>query len=392
MKFLVLFVLVASSAAAQPAPRDVDIAAPDGTRLKGTYFASAAAGTSAGQARPAVLLLHMCNTTRISWQPVAKQLAAAGISALTMDNRGFGESGGPRFEGAAPGVQRELNQKWPADFDAAFDWVAAQPGVAKDRIGVGGGSCGVNNAVQLASRHRQVISLVLLAGPTDLAGMRYLRTNPWLSVFTAAAADDQYDSQAPQLMRWIAEVAGNPRNRSVSFKDGRHGTEIFGPHPELPRQIAAWFVDTLVKRPSSPAVEFMQLRITPVSEFWDTASRSGEAAKAVERFHQARQRDPNVFLFPEFMLNQLAYDRLRAGDKDDAVELFKLNVEAYPASANAQDSLADGYIARGENDLALAAEQKCLELLPSDRINEQFKAQLRQVAEQKIAKLKGKTF
>ena len=59
-----------------------------------------------------------------------------------------------------------------------------------------------------------------------------------------------------------------------------------------------------------------------------------------------------------------------------------------PTSANAQDSLADGYVAMGQNDLALAAEQKCLELLAADKINDQFKQQLRHAAEEKIAKLK----
>ncbi len=385
MKSMVLVLLVASSAAAQPAPRDVDITAPDGTRLKATYFAASA------KAAPAVLLMHMCVTTRQSWEPVAKQLAAAGISALTIDNRGFGESGGPRFEGGAAAVQRELNQQWPADFDAAFAWLVAQPGVDKALIGAGGASCGVNNAVQLAKRHQDIRSLVLLAGGTDLAGIDYLTRNSWLPVFTAAAADDEYDSHAPELMRWTAEIAGNPRNRFMGFTDGRHGTEIFGPHPELPGRIVAWFVETLVKSPGTPFAGSLTRKVTPLSEFWNLARRRGAAAKARQMFHQARLRDPKAVLFPEFMLNQLAYDRLQTGDKDDAVELFKLNAEAYPASANAQDSLADGYMARGENDLALAAEQKCLELLPADKINEQFKATLRAGAEQKIAKLQGKS-
>jgi hypothetical protein len=74
------------------------------------------------------------------------------------------------------------------------------------------------------------------------------------------------------------------------------------------------------------------------------------------------------------------------------VKLFMLNVEAYSTSANARDSLADGYAARGQNDLALTAEQKCLDLLPADGNNDQFKAALRQAAEQKIAKLKAKPF
>jgi dienelactone hydrolase len=395
LKSLVFVLLAASSAAAQPAPRDVDIFAQDGrTRLKATYFPAPPPSTSnrgaAARTAPAVMLMHMCVTTRQSWEPVARQLAAAGIGALTIDNRGFGESGGPRFEGGTPAVQRELNEKWPADFDAAFAWLVGQPGVDKALIGAGGASCGVDNALQLARRHQEVRSLALLAGGTDLAAMDYLTQNPWLPVFTAAADDDEYDSHAPDLMRWMAEVAGNPRNRFVGFKDGRHGTEIFGPHPELPRQITAWFVDTLLKSPARPG-EAAGLKKTPISEFWELARRRGGASNAAQRFHQVHQRDPNAFLFPEFMMNQLAYERLQSGDKDGGVELFKLNAEAYPASANAQDSLADGYIARGQNDLALAAEQKCLELLPADKINEQFKAVLRQGAEQKIGKLRGKT-
>jgi dienelactone hydrolase len=390
MKSMVVVLLVASSAAAQPTAREVDITAPDGVHLKATWFTAARSGQSA-QGSPAVLLMHMCNTARVSWEPVARQLTDAGINALTIDNRGFGESGGPRFEGGTPAVQRELNQKWPDDFDAAYAWLVAQPGVDKARIGLGGASCGVNNALQLARRHPQVRSLVLLAGGTDLAAMDYLTQNSWLPVFTAAADDDEYDSRAPDLMRWMAEVAGNPRNKFVGFKDGRHGTEIFGPHPELPRQITVWFVDTLVKSPGTPFAESITRKMTALSEFWDLARRRGAATKAQQMFHQTRLRDPKAFLFPEFMLNQLAYDRLQSSDKDEAIELFTLNVEAYPTSANAQDSLADGYIARGQNDLALAAEQKCLELLPADRINEQFKAALRQGAEEKIAKLRGKT-
>jgi dienelactone hydrolase len=385
MKPLILLLIFASSVAAAPsAGRDVDIIASDGTGLKATFFAAARPG-------PAVLLMHMCITTRTSWEPVAQQLSAAGISALTIDNRGFGESGGPRFDLGKPEVQRQLNEKWPDDFDAAFAWLVAQPGVDKSRIGAGGASCGVNNAVMLTSRHPEVRSLVLLAGGTDSAGLKYLTENLWLPIFSAAAADDEFDSQAPQLMHWFADVSGNPRNRFIGFSNGRHGTEIFGPHPELPRQIVGWFVETLVKSPADPTARFTR-RKAAVSEFWAVVTQRGGAVNAARLFRDARKRDSKAFLFPEFILNQLAYTRLQDGDIDDAVELFKLNVEAYPTSSNAHDSLADGYAARGQNELALAAAQKCLDLLAADRINDQFKAALRQAAEKKIANLKAKSF
>ena len=79
---LLLLILTSPAVAQSPQTgRDVAVTAPDGTALKATYYASAQPG-------PAVLLLHMCNTTRISWEPLGRQLAAAGIHALAADVAG----------------------------------------------------------------------------------------------------------------------------------------------------------------------------------------------------------------------------------------------------------------------------------------------------------------
>jgi len=376
--FLLLSVGIAYSQA--PSAKDVDIIAPDGTKLRATFFAA--------KPGPGVLLLHMCNTARKSWEPVAKELAEKGINALTIDNRGFGESGGPRFEGASPEVLKQLNKKWPGDFEAAYDYLVAQPRVDKARIAVGGGSCGVTNALALAEQHADVKALVLLAGSTDLVGIDYIAHKPEMPIFTAAAADDEYNPATLQLMQWFSEISVNPRTKFSGFKDGRHGTEIFGPHPELVDQIAAFLVDTLVTSPVDLKAAITP-RKTPASEFWTLVNQPKGATKAAAVFHEARQRDPKAFVFPEFPINLLGYARIQAGAKDEAIELFKLNIEAYPASANAQDSLSDGYLAAGKNDLALAAEQKCLELLPTDTNGVQFKTQLEQLAKEKIAKLKS---
>jgi dienelactone hydrolase len=105
-----------------------------------------------------VLLLHMCNTTRRSWEPLAPQLASAGINTLTMDYRGFGESGGDRYDAMPPqDAQKIVTDKWPGDIDAAYAFLLAQPGVDKTRIGVGGGSCGVVQAVRVAERRARSI-------------------------------------------------------------------------------------------------------------------------------------------------------------------------------------------------------------------------------------------
>jgi dienelactone hydrolase len=374
------FVLLASSSIAQT-QKDLDLTAPDGTKLRATFYAAAKPG-------PGVLLLHMCNTTRKSWEPVAKELSQSGINALTIDNRGFGESGDVRYEGGSPEALQKLEQKWPADFDVAWQYLASQPSVDKNRLAAGGGSCGVNNAVKLAERHPDIKALVLLAGSTDPDGINFLLDHRGIPLFTAAAADDQYMSTAPQLMKWFSDLTGNPRNQFVGFANGRHGTEIFGPHPELVHKIVAFYVDTLVTSPVSASPP-PPLRDTPEQKFWLLASKPGGATDAVAMFHEARQRDPSAYLFPETLVNLLGYTRLQAGAKDEAIQLFKLNTEAYPASANTQDSLSDGYLAAGQKELALAAEEKCLALLPADPSDPQFKADLRKHAEERVADLRS---
>jgi dienelactone hydrolase len=382
---IVLGALLVSSpvfAQSPPGARDVALTAADGTGLKATYYAAATPG-------PAVLLLHMCNTTRKSWEPLGPQLAAAGIHALAVDYRGFGESGGDRFATLPPqAAQRVVTEKWPGDIDAAYDFLVAQPGVDQTRIGAAGGSCGVSQAVSLARRHPEVRSLALLAGALDPDGLTFLTQTPWLPIFAAAADDDQYDGSAPDTMRWILAISGNRRNRFSGFRDGKHGTEIFGPHPELAKQIVAWYADTLVKNPADPKAS-VTVKQTPAREFWQKASSPDRVGAAEQMFYEALQRNQRAIMFPEAQLNLLGYLHLQAGRIAEAIQLFRLNTMAYSSSANTYDSLGDAYLANGQNELALRAAERALELLPKDRSSEERKKAIRESAEQKIAKLKG---
>ena len=55
---------------------------------------------------------------------------------------------------------------------------------------------------------------------------------------------------------------------------------------------------------------------------------------------------------PEAYINQLGYQLLGAGKKEEAIAVFKTNVERYPNSANVYDSLAEAYEKSGRLDLA----------------------------------------
>src|SRR5215475_1804641 len=183
---LVSLLLAVTCAAQTPSSRIVDLTAADGIHLKATYFPAAKPG-------PGVLLLHQCNRQRKIWDELATQLSAAGINVLSLDLRGFGESGGPFLDKLTPAEAQAEGQKWPGDIDVAFQYLVSQPGVKRDVIGVGGASCGVNNSIQTARRHpNQVKSLVLLSGGTDFAGRQFLRQTPQLPIFAAVADDDEF--------------------------------------------------------------------------------------------------------------------------------------------------------------------------------------------------------
>jgi len=55
---------------------------------------------------------------------------------------------------------------------------------------------------------------------------------------------------------------------------------------------------------------------------------------------------------PENLINQMGYQFIFDGKPDEAIAVFKANVERYPASANVYDSLAEAYEREGKIDLA----------------------------------------
>lgn len=70
--------------------------------------------------------------------------------------------------------------------------------------------------------------------------------------------------------------------------------------------------------------------------------------------------------FAEPELNQLGYRLLQTKKVAEAIEIFKLNVEMYPQSANVYDSLGEGYLTRGDKELAIVNYKKSLELDPKN--------------------------
>ncbi|MEO1654941.1 MAG: tetratricopeptide repeat protein, partial [Bacteroidota bacterium] len=66
-------------------------------------------------------------------------------------------------------------------------------------------------------------------------------------------------------------------------------------------------------------------------------------------------------------LNSLGYVLLRKKQLNDAIRVFELNVQEYPASANTYDSWGEALLSDGQLEKAKIQYQKALELDPESQ-------------------------
>jgi CubicO group peptidase (beta-lactamase class C family) len=86
----------------------------------------------------------------------------------------------------------------------------------------------------------------------------------------------------------------------------------------------------------------------------------------------------DIYIHKEDEMNVLGYDMLQLGKVKEAIEVFKLNVAAYPDSGNCYDSLGEAYLASGDKKLALLNYKKSVELDPT---NENGKRIIKELSE-----------
>jgi dipeptidyl aminopeptidase/acylaminoacyl peptidase len=105
---------------------------------------------------PAAILLHGMAAGRKIMRPAAQELAVRGIAALIYDLRGHGDSGGVYAGQGAEDVRKSIH------------WLAAQPFVMADRIGLVGHSLGGRLVLIAAAQEPCVAAVVALAPAPDL--------------------------------------------------------------------------------------------------------------------------------------------------------------------------------------------------------------------------------
>lgn len=87
---------------------------------------------------------------------------------------------------------------------------------------------------------------------------------------------------------------------------------------------------------------------------------------AIAAIKAKRAEGSDGYYFLEGGFNALGYSYLNEEHYDEAIEVFKLNVEMYPDSWNAYDSLGEAYMKSGELGLAVNNYTRSVELNPDN--------------------------
>jgi hypothetical protein len=132
-------------------------------------------------------------------------------------------------------------------------------------------------------------------------------------------------------------------------------------------EIAAEMTSADYQSNIDPAMEAI-LNYKPGTSYADVvaeARNNRDISVFIKKYRDFRNNPQRKFINTEDRMNQFGYQLLEAKRIDDAIEVFKLNVEAYPQSANVYDSLGDAYQAAGKKEEAIKAYEKALSINPA---------------------------
>lgn len=112
-------------------------------------------------------------------------------------------------------------------------------------------------------------------------------------------------------------------------------------------------------------VELLSVHKSLIDTMLNVAMKKG-IDDAIELYYDLKYDHAKDYNFSEGQLNTLGYELMNGGKVNDAIEIFKLNVEQYPKSFNVYDSLGEGYMKAGNKKLAIKNYEKSLKLNPDN--------------------------
>jgi alpha-beta hydrolase superfamily lysophospholipase len=212
------------------AGRPVTFASSDGTTVAGQIY------EASNRPSPGVVLVHMLARSKADWDEVAQQLEGVGITALAIDLRGHGASGG------SAATLLDMTR----DVRAAVQWLSARPSVRPDAIGLAGASLGANLAL-LAALDQPLVRAVAAVSPSlDYRGvrvgpelMRKLGDKP---VWLAASSEDPF---AVRTLHELTADGAGVREQQLSSV-AAHGSNLLAADKSLARALVDWLRQRLL--------------------------------------------------------------------------------------------------------------------------------------------------
>lgn len=175
----------------------------DGLRLDARLFAA-----GAGQI---VILLHMYQTNQESWFETARLLRDRGISALTLDFRGYGASEGE----VEPG-------EFDVDVRAAIEFVRSR---GYEQVVLVGASMGGTAAIVTAATERQLDGVVTVSAPARFRGLDAEEAVEQMQTPLAMVAA-RGDTSAEHTMTTFEERSHVEPRWSLLLEGKAHGTDL----------------------------------------------------------------------------------------------------------------------------------------------------------------------
>jgi tetratricopeptide (TPR) repeat protein len=269
-----------------------------------------------------------------------------------------------------------------------------------ERVGAFGYGAGWIAALLLQMRNFNVDALVgLEPRVSDPEGLEVLKQNPYYSAtrMTAPLLDVRLAGAEAENHVSMYDLKYGPRY-SLEFADAGDfdlttyglmqakfmpaGTPEFAAtrktYESLCRYVQAFFdahineaqeSKAFLAEPPGEGLTITHLDATerpPTADEFMSILAEGNVETAVEIYEKFAAEDPDLTLFQEADMNMAGYRLLQTGRVAEAISLFEMNADAYPQSSNCWDSLAEAYMANGDNEKALHCVDKVLETLPND--------------------------
>jgi alpha-beta hydrolase superfamily lysophospholipase len=205
-------VLFSTSVTAEAAGQAVNLRARDGVSISGMAYA-------ADHPKAIVLLFHQADSSKAEYATIAPRLAAAGFTALAIDQRSGGDLFGPNETARRLGKEASFEQAKP-DLEAALDWATAK----HLPVVLWGSSYSASLVFEVAADHPQEVSAVMAFSPgeyfDDMKAVAKAAAKVRAPIYVTSAPDTDEVSDAKAIL------AASPARSKTQYvpQIGVHGS------------------------------------------------------------------------------------------------------------------------------------------------------------------------